>query len=165
MDTKTRYLRKLKQLPVSQFLRFGIVGFSGVFVDLTVFYLLRIEIGLARSPSILFSIEAAIINNFFWNDAWTFANIAQQQKGWSPRFRRFLKFHAVCLIGAGLQYLLVVGILRLPSIQQIPVLVSQVAVGEWTNIADEYIAKVSAILLVTLWNFWLNLKLSWRNRE
>ncbi|MGB3787539.1 MAG: GtrA family protein [Phormidesmis sp.] len=153
----------MQQLPIGQFLRFGIVGFSGVFVDLIVFYLLRTEVGLARSLSIFLSIEAAIINNFFWNDAWTFADMAQRQKGQAARFQRFLKFHAVCLIGAVLQYLLIEGILLLPLTQQIPAVVSQFADGRWTNVADEYAAKVSAIALVTLWNFWLNLKVSWRS--
>ena len=153
------------RLPFTRFLQFGIVGFSGVFVDLIVFHLLRTEMGLARSLSIFFSIEAAIINNFFWNDAWTFADIAQQKKGWPARFQRFLKFHSVCLIGAALQYLLIERILLLPFVQQIPALASQVAVGKWTNTADEYVAKVSAIALVTFWNFWLNLRLSWRSRR
>ncbi len=165
MNTRIRQLRKLQQLPIGRFLRFGIVGFSGVFVDLIVFHLLRTEIGLARSLSILLSIEAAIINNFFWNDAWTFADIAQQQKGRTARLQRFLKFHSVCLIGAVLQYLLIEGILLIPLVQQIPTAASQFATGKWTVTADEYTAKVSAIALVTLWNFWLNLKLSWRCRK
>ncbi|EDX83737.1 GtrA-like protein [Synechococcus sp. PCC 7335] len=160
-----RYLQKLQQFPLGRLLQFGIVGFSGVFVDLIVFYLLRTEIGMTRSLSILLSIEAAIINNFFWNDAWTFADIAQQQKGWPARLQRFLKFHSVCLIGAVLQYLLIEGFLLLPFAQQIPALVSQVAVGKWASAADEYVAKVIAITLVTLWNFWLNLRLSWRSRS
>ena len=165
MNTRIRQLKKLQHLPISRFLRFGIVGFSGVFVDLIVFHLLRTEIGLARSPSILLSIEAAIINNFFWNDAWTFADIAQQQKGWTARLQRFLKFHSICLIGAVLQYLLIEGILLLSIIQQIPTVASQFFAGKWTGTADEYVAKLSAIALVTLWNFWLNLKLSWRSRR
>ena len=145
-----RYLRKLQQFPSSRFLQFGIVGFSGVFVDLVVFHLLRTEIGMTRSLSILFSIEAAIINNFFWNDAWTFADITQQQKGWTARFQRFLKFNGVCLVGAVLQYLLIEGILQLPFVHQIPTVVGQLVVGEWVDTADEYVAKVSAIALVTL---------------
>ncbi|MEM8504874.1 MAG: GtrA family protein [Cyanobacteria bacterium P01_D01_bin.1] len=165
MNTRVRQLKKLQQLPIGRFLRFGIVGFSGVFVDLIVFHLLRTELGLARSPSILLSIEAAIINNFFWNDAWTFADISQQQKGWNARAKRFLKFHSVCLIGAALQYLLIEGTLLIPLMQQIPVVASQLFDGKWTGTADEYIAKVSAIAIVTLWNFWLNLKLSWRSRK
>lgn len=164
MNTKMRSLKNLRQLPIGRFLRFGIVGFSGVFVDLIVFHLLRTELGLARSPSILLSIEAAIINNFFWNDAWTFADVAQQQKGQAARLQRFLKFHSVCLIGAVLQYLLIEGILLIPLIQQIPIAASQFFTGRWTHAADEYVAKISAIALVTLWNFWLNLKLSWRSR-
>ncbi len=163
MSTKIPLLCKVQQLPIGRFLRFGIVGFSGVFVDLIVFYLLRTEVELARSPSIFLSIEAAIINNFFWNDAWTFADIAQRQKDWTARFQRFLKFHAVCLIGAVLQYLLIEGILLLSLTQQIPAVASQFIDGKWTNVADEYVAKVSAIALVTLWNFWLNLKVSWRS--
>ena len=168
-------VQKIKSFPLGRFLRFGIVGFSGLFVDLIVFYLLRELLILPLYVSTALSIEAAIVNNFLWNDAWTFAGLAQDRKSWrsnfrplrsialSPRFLRFLKFNSVCLIGALLQVGLMALVLSIPAIARLPPFVSQFVTADWTDNADEYFAKIAAIALVTLWNFWINLKLSWRS--
>lgn len=129
--------------PVKRFLRFGIVGFSGVFVDLGVFYLLRTVLGLGLTRSAILSSEVAIINNFLWNDLWTFGDISRRQQGKRQRFRRFLKFNVVCLSGLILNVLIVNFLFNILGI-------------------NEYIAKLVAIAVVTFWNFWFNLKLSWR---
>ena len=165
----------ISHFPIGRFLRFGIVGFSGLFVDLIVFYLLRDRLNIPLYLSTALSIEAAIINNFLWNDAWTFADLATQQKSYSPhsrrtipirpnpRWRRFLKFNSICLAGAALQVGLMALILLVPIVNRLPVLLGQVVSAHWTDNANEYFAKIMAIALVTLWNFWLNLKLSWRS--
>jgi len=157
--------QRLKQFPVGRFLRFGVVGFSGLFVDIVVFYLLREVMSLPLYPSTALSIEAAIINNFLWNDAWTFADLAQQQKGWRARFGRFYKFNLVCLLGAFLQVGIMTLLLWVPFVNQIPEFIRQITSAPWTANAHEYFAKIVAIALVTLWNFWINLKLSWRKKS
>jgi dolichol-phosphate mannosyltransferase len=127
----------------SRLLRFGVVGFSGVFVDLGVFYVLRTILGLALTPSAIFSAEIAIINNFLWNDLWTFGDVARQQSGSRKRFRRFLKFNLVCLAGSILNVSIVNVLFNIFYI-------------------NEYLAKIIAISMITFSNFWLNSKLSWR---
>ncbi|AFZ37596.1 Dolichyl-phosphate beta-D-mannosyltransferase [Stanieria cyanosphaera PCC 7437] len=129
--------------PVKRFLRFGVVGFSGVFVDLGVFYVLRTVLGLALTRSAILSSEVAIINNFLWNDLWTFGDISSRQKGMGKRIKRLLKFNVVCLTGLVLNVLLVNFLFNVLGV-------------------NEYLAKLIAIAAVTLWNFWFNLKLSWR---
>ena len=135
--------------PVKRFLRFGIVGFSGVFVDMIMLYLLSdpstLGWGLTRSK--ILASEVAIVNNFLWNDAWTFADFSSQQKGWSKRFKRFLKFNVVCLAGLILNVLLLKFLFNL--------VFENVTYGR-------YLANFIAIAAVTIWNFWFNLKLSWR---
>ena len=138
---------------IGRFLRFGIVGFSGVFVDMAVLYLLSdpttLAWGLTRSKII--AAEAAIVNNFLWNDAWTFADMSIHQRGWKKRFKRFLKFNLVCLGGVGLNIVLLNVMFNL--------------LGFNSFRAGRYVANFIAIAIVTLWNFWLNLKLSWRVTE
>ncbi len=140
-----QHLLKLRfdLLPIKRFLRFGVVGFSGVFVDLGIFYLLRTVLGIGLTRSAIFSSEIAIINNFLWNDLWTFGDISRLQKSKRQQFRRFLKFNLICLSGLILNVLIVNFLFNILEI-------------------NEYIAKLSAIALVTFWNFWFNLKLSWR---
>lgn len=166
-DAKTlsnQLAQRWQQLPIGKFLRFGIVGFSGVFVDLIIFYLLRTGLGWGFWPSQVIAIEAAIVNNFLWNDAWTFADVSKQQKGLSDRLKRLYKFNSVCLLGAVLQSVLIKGMLLLPFVTRLPGVAQQFTQASWTENAHEYAAKIVAIALVTLWNFWLNLKLSWKEK-
>jgi len=140
--------RQRFQFPMRRFLQFGLVGLSGVFVDMVMLYLLSdpttLAWGLTTSKTI--AAEVAIMNNFLWNDRWTFADIAQTQKGWRPRLKRLLKFNTVCLIGLFLNILLLNLLFNLFGI-------------------NRYIANLMAIAAVTFWNFWINLKLSWRVTE
>jgi len=141
------YLRHLVRLrfslgPIARFFRFGLVGFSGVFVDLGIFYLLRSQ-GMGLTSSAAISGELAIINNFLWNDFWTFGDIARRQPGKRQRIKRLIKFNIICLAGLVLNVLIVNFFFNFLGI-------------------NEYVAKLIAIAAVTVWNFWLNLKLSWR---
>ncbi|MFN6180796.1 MAG: GtrA family protein, partial [Dolichospermum sp.] len=131
--------------PVGRFLRFGAVGLSGVFVDMLILYLLSdpTTLALPLTRSKILAGEIAIFNNFLWNDAWTFADVSIQQKGWKPRIKRFIKFNVVCLAGLVLNVL----VLNLVFNYLIP---------------NRYIANFIAIAVATIWNFWVNLKLSWR---
>jgi dolichol-phosphate mannosyltransferase len=142
------YLQHLLRLrlslgPIGRFIRFGVVGFSGVFVDMGIFYLLREQAGLGLTRSAILSAEVAILNNFLWNDVWTFGDISRHQRGWRQRLERFLKFNLVCLAGLILNVLLVNLLFNVFGI-------------------NEYVSKLIAIAAVTVWNFWINLKLSWR---
>lgn len=152
------YLQHLLRLrfarwPVGRFLRFGVVGFSGVFVDMAVLYLLSdpTTLNLPLTRSKIIASELAIINNFLWNDAWTFADISSQQRGWRQRIKRFLKFNTICLAGLVLNVLLLNLLFNLFGFNQFP--------------NGRYVANFIAIAAVTLWNFWINLKLSWRVTE
>lgn len=144
--SKGRIGRLRQRFPIGRFIRFGLVGGSGVFVDLAVFHLLRRLVGLGLTRSTIISAEVAIINNFLWNDAWTFSDMSSQQKGWRKRIKRFLKFNLICFAGVILQTLIVNFLFNVLGI-------------------NEYLAKVIAIVIVTFWNFWINLKLSWRVTE
>ncbi len=144
----TGHLEQLSQnigFPIGRFLRFGLVGLSGVFVDMAVLYLLSdpTTLALPLTRSKIIAGEIAIFNNFLWNDAWTFADVSMQQQEWRQRLKRFLKFNLICLAGLVLNVL----ILNLVFNFLIP---------------NRYIANLIAIAVATIWNFWVNLKLSWR---
>ena len=134
---------RFKSASVSRFMRFCVSGFSGVFVNMAILFVLREFIGLGLTRSAMLAAEIAIVNNFFWNDIWTFQDISRKQKGWSKRVKRFLKFNVICLSGLILNVLLINLLYNLWGI-------------------NEYIANLIAIAIITFWNFWFNLKLSWR---
>lgn len=131
--------------PIGRFLRFGLVGLSGVFVDMAMLYLLSdpATLALPLTRSKIIAGEIAIFNNFLWNDAWTFADVSMRQQEGHQRLKRFLKFNIICLAGLVLNVL----VLNLVFNFLIP---------------NRYIANLIAIAVGTIWNFWVNLKLSWR---
>ncbi|MUG97552.1 glycosyltransferase [Scytonema sp. UIC 10036] len=131
--------------PIGRFVRFGLVGLSGVFVDMTVLYLLGDSTTLALPPTLskIIAGEIAIFNNFLWNDIWTFSDVSSQQNQWHQRILRFFKFNLICLAGLTLN-----------------VFILQLALT--FIIRNLYVANLIAIAVATIWNFWVNLKLSWR---
>ncbi|AUC60448.1 dolichol-phosphate mannosyltransferase [Cyanobacterium sp. HL-69] len=137
---------RLALWPFSRFIRFGMVGFTGVFVDMTILYLLSgpstMQWNLTLSKII--AAEFAIINNFIWNDRWTFKDFSQFGQGKLHTLKRLLKFNLICLAGLFIN----VVILNLIVNFIFP---------------NPYIANLSAIALTTFWNFWLNYKLNWGN--
>ena len=152
------YIQHLLRLRLSRsasFIRFCLVGLTGVVVDLGVFYVLRDSLGLGLTRSGIISAEVAIFNNFLWNDLWTFSDISRRQPGTKQRIKRFFKFNLVCLSGVILQLLIINIIYNFFKLND--------ELKDFVRI--DILAKIIAIILVTLWNFWLNSKLSWRVTE
>ncbi len=131
---------------LSRLIRFAIVGLSGVFVDLGGFYVLHTLLGWVLTPSAILSTEVAIINNFLWNDVWTFADMSVQQQLGTQRLQRFFKFNLICFFGLIFNSLIVNFLF-------------------YKYEMNEYIAKLIAIICVTIWNFSLNWKVSWQKTE
>jgi dolichol-phosphate mannosyltransferase len=136
---------RLYLLQVSSFFRFCVVGASGVVIDMSILYLLSdpstLHWGLTRSKFL--AAEAALLNNFIWNDIWTFGDISSEQKTMGQRVKRFLKFNAICSLG---------------------IFFNIVILNIEFNLfhMNRYVANLVAIGLVTLWNYKSNKEFSWR---
>jgi len=136
---------RLYLLQVSSFFRFCVVGASGVVIDMSILYLLSdpstLHWGLTRSKFL--AAEAALLNNFIWNDIWTFGDISSEQKTMSQRVKRFLKFNAICSLG---------------------IFFNIVILNIEFNLfhMNRYVANLVAIGLITLWNYKSNKEFSWR---
>ena len=72
-------------------IKFILVGLSGIFVNVAVIWFLTEKIGLYYLYSGILSSETTVLNNFFWNDRWTFKDkINASNHGLS---NRLIKFH------------------------------------------------------------------------
>ncbi|MBW4551222.1 MAG: glycosyltransferase [Aphanocapsa sp. GSE-SYN-MK-11-07L] len=140
-----QHLLRLRLFLSARFIQFCLVGFSGVFVDMGFLYLLSdpttLHLPLTRSKII--AAELAIINNFLWNDFWTFGDISRRQPGKRQRLKRLIKFNLICLAGLTINVVILNLLFNVLGL-------------------NRYLANLIAIALVTVWNFWFNLKLSWR---
>ena len=134
-----RLMRRTGEL--TRFLKYCIVGTSGVIVDEGIFWALT---GLTSLPSLAaaaVSAEAAIISNFTFNNYFTFSN--RRLPGINTFITRLLKFNMVSLIGIGLK-LLVLWLL--------------------TTIFGEYdlLFNLCGIAAATLWNYTMNVWWTWK---
>lgn len=124
------------------FLRFGVVGGSGVLVDTLLLFLFHGQWGIPLFWAKLMSAELTVFWNFALNDRWTFRRLAmtpRQRRQWP---KRLLKFNLICAAGIGLSVLLLLLFARVIGINYL-------------------LANLLAIALVFCWNFWLNRKLNW----
>jgi dolichol-phosphate mannosyltransferase len=146
-----QYAQHLMRLRVallreSRFVRFCLVGLSGVAVDMLILFLLSdpkmLALGLTRSKIV--AAEAAIVNNFLWNDAWTFSDLIGTRDSLRKKFHRFLKFNAICFLGLVLSVALL-------NIQ-----------FNWFSM-NRYVANAIAILAATFWNYQVNRRMGWRS--
>ena len=123
-------------------MKFCVVGGTGMVVDMGIIWLLAspFMLGLNLSLSKVIASEAAIFNNFLWNDRWTFRGPAADRHPLrQQRLIRFLKFNLICVAGIGLSVLLL-------NVQVY-----------WLDM-NVYLANFISIVLVSLWNFFMNMR-------
>lgn len=141
---------------VRRYAKFCLVGASGMGVDMLLLHFLNSPawLGWNLAWSKALAAEAALLNNFVWNEIWTFRGLAgavPQGGGdgagralarWRARLWRLAKFNLICLAGIGWSVLL---------------LYLQVYGLGW----NVYLSNFIAIVLVSFWNFGLNLTVGW----
>lgn len=124
-------LFEISQSVVRKFIKFGLVGFSGLFIDFGITYLLKEHVKLQKYVSNAFGFLAAATSNYFFNRIWTFHSE-------NPKVLvEYSQFMIISLIG------LVINTLVLYLI---------VDKLKW----NFYLSKLMAIGVVTIWNFLAN---------
>lgn len=114
-----------------KFLKFGVVGFSGVFVDFGVTWVCREKLRLNQYVANSTGFLCAVVSNYTLNRIWTFESHDPEV------VTQFSKFLLASLVGLALNN----GIIYL--------------LNERLGI-NFYVAKLVATGVVTLWNFWAN---------
>src|SRR5712671_4686824 len=140
-----RLLRYFYSGHIERFIKFCLVGGSGVVVDMAVLHVLADPRWLDWNISLskVVAAEVAILNNFAWNDLWTFREAGVSKGSCRKLARRFIRFNIICSIGVFLAVLLLNFFYR------------------WLGI-NLYVSNFLAIVVVTLWNFWMNSRFNWQ---
>ncbi len=114
-----------------RFIRFGIVGCSGMIVDFGMTWLCKEKLRWNKYLSNSIGFVLAATNNYIWNRLWTFESESEAVA------REYFSFVVIAIIGLGLNNLIVYLLherLRL----------------------NFYLSKLIAIGCVTIWNFSMN---------
>lgn len=132
---------RLRALPVARFLKFCVVGGSGVVVNYAVYLPLTRWLGLLEETALVASIAVSIFTNFLLNEAWTFRD--RRTGGSAGKLRRLGRFYLVSLGGAVIQW----GV--------------SMICFRWLGI-DDRLAVLVGIGVATAWNFVVNLLWTWK---
>ena len=122
---------KLQPDFIEKFVKFGVVGFSGIFVDFGVTYALKEKLRIHKYVANSLGFIVATISNYFLNRYWTF------NTGQSAQFLQFGKFLGIAIIGLVFNNLLIY------------------IFNDRLKI-NFYVSKAFAICIVSLWNFFGN---------
>jgi len=114
-----------------KFLKFGVVGFTGVFVDFGITWVCREKLRLNQYVANSTGFLCAVVSNYTLNRVWTF------QSHDPSVVTQFSKFLLASMIGLGINN----GIIYL--------------LNERYKV-NFYLAKLVATAVVTVWNFWAN---------
>lgn len=115
-----------------KFVKFGVVGFSGLFVDFGITWLTKEKFGIPKYVANAIGFSSAATTNYFLNRVWTFQSTNPEV------MLEYGEFFLISLIGL------------LVNTFILYLLVSKVKM-------NFYVAKVFAIGVVTIWNFFANL--------
>ncbi len=93
--TILNYVKQVLNL-TPDYVRFALVGASGTVVNLSVLAFLRYVVSLTHEVASALAIEVSIINNFIWNDLWTFKG--SRSGGFISRLTKFHFSSALAVI-------------------------------------------------------------------
>lgn len=127
-----------------RFVRFGLVGGSGVLVNNAVLLALVEGLRMPPVPAAVVATECAIVSNFLLNDRWTFGDLRRSSS--RPWVRRFASYNLLTLGGLVLS----VGVLALLH-----------------GVAGVHylLANAVGIAAGTLWNYGSNHQWTWARRR
>lgn len=121
----------------AKLIKFLLVGGLGVVVNSFALYVLHQLLRFPLVAASLLAVELAIVNNFLWNDRWTFGRKR-------PSLQRFFRFNLVSFGGLAIT----TGTLWVLA----------------THLATPYLlANLAGIGLATCWNFGMSLLWTWGN--
>ncbi|WP_457750837.1 glycosyltransferase [Thermococcus sp.] len=108
--TMVKYLKHVYRLmrwegELDRLIKFTLVGLSGVLVNEGFLYGFVRFLGWDKILANIPATELAILNNFTWNDIWTFKDVRRKSLP-----RRLFNFHIAALTGAVVQWIIYAGL-------------------------------------------------------
>lgn len=132
-----------------KFIKFCIVGSTGVFVDFGVTYILKEKVKLNKYVANSMGFLLAATSNFILNRIWTFQS-NNPQVG-----QQYLRFVLISIAGLLLNTMMI-WLLNGKIHVKFHRLVMRLNSGIDNDKVDFYVSKLVAVFFVTIWNFFMN---------
>jgi len=121
--------------------KFGIVGLTGIVVNMSILWYLKEFVSLDLLIAGFIATELSILNNFLWNDLWTFRSTEDQKL--SSRWQRLVAFNLVSAGGVAIN------------------LSFLYALTTWFGLYY-MLSNMIGILVAFAWNFMVNRRVTWQ---
>ena len=130
---------KIRFRKSEEFIKFCVVGGSGVFVNMGIYVLMTRLMGFVYYIASPIAIELSVLSNFTWNDIWTF----KKREASAPWIKRLVRFHVVASVAGLVNYLALLGLVSV--------------LGVW-----DVLANLIGIGLGMLVNYFMNSLWTWK---
>lgn len=111
------------------FLRYSVVGFSGVIINMSMYFMLTRYFGLSPYLSPIISIECAVLSNFIFNHYWTF----QDRNHKESLVVKMVKFHSIAGLSGLTNYLVFISLIKLLGVNDLISNLIGIALGAMLN--------------------------------
>jgi dolichol-phosphate mannosyltransferase len=125
-------------------IKFGLVGLSGIIVNEGILIYLKEFAGFSIPIASVCAIELSVLNNFIWNDRWTFKT--GKEHSVSSSWYRFAAFQVVSIGGAIINFAVLTFMSLILGI-------------------DYRISNIIGILIAFVWNFLVNRNVTWKKAK
>src|SRR5208283_3571995 len=125
-------------------IKFCLVGLSGIIVNEGILISLKEFAGFSIPVASACAIELSIVNNFIWNDRWTFKT--NQGRSLSNWWHRFAAFQIISIGGAFVNFAILITLTLIAGI-------------------DYRISNIIGIMIAFAWNFLINRNITWKKAK
>ena len=132
-------IAKIRFRKSEEFIKFCVVGGSGVFVNMGLYVLITRLMGIPYYIASPIAIELSILSNFTWNNLWTF----KKRDANATLAGKLIRFHVVSSVAALGNYLILLGLVNV--------------FGFW-----DVLANLVGIAFGTLVNYFMNSLWTWK---
>ena len=133
---------KIKSKRLEELLKFGIVGGSGVLVNMGLLFILTRFLSVRLEIASAIAIEVSILSNFFLNNLWTF----KKRDTHVPFWTRLFRYHLVTGLAGIVNYLVLLLLVK-------------------TFGLHDMLSNLIGILIGTFINYTLNSLWTWKVRS
>lgn len=138
-----RYSLSIAWIRYQTLIRFSVVGVTGTIVDFAFYKILINIVNILPYISKLFSTEMGIINNFIWNNTWTF----RARKNRTPLWRKFMMYNFFAIGGGVIASIMIYFLTK------------------WFGREHNTIYFLLTIPPQMVWNFSLNHFITWKKTD